>query len=792
MCGLAVRTRGDEIVDIRGDDEDPFSRGHVCPKAVALADVHRDPDRLRQPVRRTARGWEPIGWAAALDLAARRLAEVQQSHGTDAVAVYFGNPTVHSYGAALSSLELARALGTRHRYSATSVDQLPHHLAATLMFGHQLLLPIPDLDRTSFFLVLGANPVASNGSLMTAPGVARRLKELRARGGRLVVVDPRRSETARVADQHLAMRPGTDALLLFALLEVLFAEKLADPGRLRDLTTGWDEIAQLVADFPPERVAVATGVAPAVIRELARDFAAASASGGAVCYGRFGVSTQEFGALAQWLIQVVNVVTGNLDRVGGAMFTRPAFDVVALGARLGQFGHPGKRRTRLRGLPSFGGELPVATLAEEMLTPEAESEGGEGAGSRPSAARGPIRALVTAAGNPVLSSPNGAQLERALPGLDFMVSVDLYINETTRHADLILPPTFGLERDHYDVVFHALAVRNTAKYARAVFPRGADQRHDFEILRGLAERLSAARRQVAAAAARSRGAQGSTSGSGRGGSGLCVDRRGLLARVVARWLTPRRLLALGLRFGPYGAGLRPFSRGLTLARLEQAPHGLDFGPLEPCLPGRLYTPDRRIQLAPPLLVGDVARLERRWLGWLGGVAEGGEAGPATAAVTAAARESVGSREGDVCGGGRQGDQPPASGALVLIGRRHVRSNNSWLHNSHRLVKGPDRCTLMIHPDDAAQRGVVDGEVVRVRSRVGSVDVAVEATADLRPGVVSLPHGWGHHRPGIRQPVAAAHAGVSVNDLTDELLVDELSGNAAFTGVEVWVERLAAP
>ena len=713
MCGLEVRVRDGEVVAIRGDEADPFSRGHVCPKAVALQDVHADPDRLRQPVRRTADGWQTIGWDEALDEAARRLREVQSAHGRDAVALYLGNPTVHSYGASLGSLRLARVLRTRHRYSATSVDQLPHHLVAAAMYGHQLLIPVPDIDRTQFFLVLGANPLASHGSLMTAPGVGRRLKALRARGGRLVVIDPRRTETAAVADQHLAIRPGADALLLLALLHVICAESLAKPGRLRAFADGWEEIERLVAAFPPERVAVATGLDADTIRQLARDFATAES---AVCYGRFGVSTQEFGALGQWLIQLMNAVTGNLDRVGGAMWTKPAVDIVALTARLGQFGHPGKRKTRVRGLPSFGGELPVATLAEEMATP----------------GPGQIRALITAAGNPVLSTPNGGQLERALPALDFMLAVDFYVNETTRHAHLILPPTFALERDHYDLVFHSLAVRNTAKYAPAVFPKADDQRHDFEIFSGLASRMATPDPGV-------------------------TDRA---ARWLAERLTPRRLLALALRFGPWGAGVNPLSAGLTLASLETSPHGVDLGPLEPCLSARLSTKDRRIALTPPSLVADLARLEARF--WPRG--------------------------------GRQAAEPDASpaeaGGLALIGRRHVRSCNSWLHNSSRLVKGPERCTLMLHPDDAAARGVADGERVSVRSRVGRVEAVAEVTPDIRPGVVSLPHGWGHDRPGIRLPVAAAHAGASINDLTDELLVDELSGNAAFSGVAVWVESLA--
>lgn len=702
ICGVEIRVRGEEIVSIRGDREDPFSRGHICPKAVALKDVHADPDRLRQPVRRTSNGWERISWNEAFDEVAERLVATQQAHGRDSVATYFGNPMAHSYSALLSGTLFSRALRSHSRYSATSVDQLPHHFAALHMYGHQLLIPVPDLDRTSFLLVIGANPVTSNGSLMSAPAMARRLKELRARGGRLVVVDPRRTETARLADTHLFIRPGTDALLLLGVLHVLFSGQLARPGRLERISKGWHELHQAAAAFPPERVADACGIGAGDIRRLARDFAGAPS---AACYGRMGASTQRFGALSQWLIQVLNITSGNLDRPGGTLFTQPAFDLVEFAAGIGQRGHYDRRRTRVRGLPEFSGEFPVAALAEEILTP------GEGQ----------VRALVTAAGNPVLSTPNGTQLERALERLDYMVSIDFYINETTRHANVILPPTFALERDHYDLVFHALAIRNTAKYSLPLFAAGADARHDWEIFSELRERIER----------------------------LDPSRTGsLYVRWLMRWMNPRRALARGLRFGPYGPGWNPFGAGLTLGRLAREPHGVDLGPLKPALPERLATPDRLIRLAPAPLLGDLARLEQR----LTNTQPGG-----------------------------------GNGRLELIGRRDLRTNNSWMHNSRRLVKGPARCTLMMHPKDAARRAIADGALVRVSSRVGSVEIPVQVTDEVMPGVVSIPHGWGHHRPAVRLRVASRHAGVSVNDLTDEQALDELCGNAALSGVPVVVE-----
>jgi anaerobic selenocysteine-containing dehydrogenase len=703
MCGVEIRHRGNEIVSIRGDDADPFSRGHICPKALALKDVHEDPDRLRRPVRREGDSWREISWDEALNETAERLLAIQRAHGSEAVASYFGNPQVHSYSGLMGGARLLRALRSRNRYSATSVDQLPHHLVSWLLYGHQLMIPIPDLDRTQFLLVLGANPVVSNGSLMTAPDIAQRLKALRARGGRLVVVDPRRTETAALADTHLFVRPGSDALLLLALLQVIFAEGLAAPGRLADSLVGLEALRTICDEWTPERVAGPTGIDAAHIRQLAREFAASPT---AVCYGRMGVSTQAFGALSQWLIQLLNIVTGNLDREGGAMFTSPALDTRRSGVGFGTPGSFAKRKTRVRGLPEFSGEYPVAALAEEILTPGKDQ----------------IRGLVTAAGNPVLSTPNGGQLSAALPQLEFMVSIDFYINETTRHAHLILPPTFALERDHFDLVFHMLAIRNTVKYCEPLFPRQADQRHDWEICEGLASRLESldpARRPPA------------------------------LARLASRWLTPKRSIALGIRTGERGAGWNPLSAGLTLGRIAREPHGIDLGPLQPCLPQRLWSRDKRIELVPALLRDDLHRLAATF--------------------------------SDV-----PADPPSGSERMSLIGRRDLRTNNSWLHNSQRMVKGPPRCTLQIHPTDAAPRSLTDGAIAVVRSRTGTVRVPVEVTDALMPGVVSLPHGWGHALPGVQLRIARAHAGVSANDLTDERHIDALSGNAALNGVDVWV------
>jgi anaerobic selenocysteine-containing dehydrogenase len=696
ICGIAVEHDGRRVQRIRGDAQDPFSRGHICPKGTALADVQNDPERVRRPLRRVGERWQEIGWDEALDLAASRLAEVQRRHGRDAVAVYRGNPTSHSYSAVLFISQLKDTLATRNFYSASPVDTLPRTLIAATLYGNQAVLPIPDLDRTDFLLALGANPAVSNGSVMTAPDVVARLRAIRARGGRIVVVDPRRTETAELADTHLFIRPGTDALLVASLIRVIFAEGLAKPGRLREFVDGLGEIPALVAPYTPERVAPQVGIPAETIVRLARDFAGAPS---AVCYGRMGTCVQEFGATTTWLVDVLNIATGNLDREGGAMFTTPAADLPRVAALLGQAGHFDRYRSRVSKLPEFNGELPVACFAEEIETP----------------GPGQIRALLTHAGNPVLSLPNGARLDRAFAGLEFMVAIDVYLNETTRHADLILPPTFGLEHEHYPVIFHGIAVRNTAHYSPALLDKPQDARHDWEILTGLTERIARAQ-----------------------------GRAGRAARIKA-WLTgklgPRRLLALMLRFGPYK---------LALSQLEAAAHGIDLGPLEPRLPGVLHE-RTKIALVPELVRRDLPRLEQRL----------------------------------------ERRAPAGPNGLVLISRRTLRSNNSWMHNSERLVSGRHRCVLLIHPEDAASRGLADGARAVLKSRTGEIVVPVAISDEIMPGVVSLPHGWGHGRPGTRLAVASAHAGASVNDVTDETRIDPLSGAAALSGVPVTVSAIAS-
>jgi anaerobic selenocysteine-containing dehydrogenase len=684
ICGLVFTLDegpdGPRVTDVRGNPDDPLSRGHICPKAVALQDVHEDPDRLRRPVRRVGEQWHEVSWDEALDLVAVNLARAVNDHGRDALAVYLGNPNVHSLGSLTHGTAMVKFLRTRNTYTATSVDQLPAQMMAYLMYGHQLLLPVPDLDRTAHFLVFGANPMASNGSLMTVPDFPARLRGLKARGGRMVVVDPRRTETAKAGHEHHFVRPGTDAFVLLAMLHVLFEEGLTAPPPYVD---GLDEVRSAVLPFTPERAETASGLPADVVRRLARELAAAES---AAVYGRVGVSTQEFGLLATWAVQLLNLVTGNLDRPGGVMLTRPAVDAVGRGL-VGR-GHHDRWRSRVRGLPEFGGELPVATLADEISTP----------------GTGQVRALLTVAGNPVSSTPDGKRLGEAIAGLDFVAAVDLYVNETTRHADVILPPTSALERDHYDLVFHVLAVRNTARFTPALFEKPKGALHDWEIYREIVLRTQ--RR---------------------------LDAKGPLKRRLVQQarlrVSPTRTIDLLLRTD---------KARLSVARLRKGP--VDLGPLEPCLPERLMTPGHRVVAAPRQVLDDLDRLD---------------------AV------------------------PAHTGGLLLIGRRHQRDNNSWMHNAPRLTKGRARHQLLMHPDDLAERGILDGTVVRVASAVGEVDVEVQASTDMMPGVVSLPHGYGHRQRGVRLAHAVGLPGASMNDLTDPSVLD-VSGNAVLSGVPVTV------
>jgi len=678
ICGLELQYEGEELVAIRGDEADPFSRGHVCPKGNAIIDLEADPDRLRRPLLRSGGDWREIGWDEAFEYAASRLAAVRTQHGAASVAAYLGNPNVHHFGHIAYLPALLRLLRSPNLFSASSVDQWPHQFTCAAMYGHQFLLPVPDIDRCDYFLMLGANPVASNGSLMTAPGVAKRLKALVARG-KLVLLDPRRTETAQIASEHHFIRPGSDAWFLLAFLQELL--RLGPPkvaafeGRLAGLDTALRDIAAV----DTSDVAARTGIARADIARLAREFHAAPA---AVAYGRIGVSVQAWGTLCQWLLQLVNLVSGNLDREGGALVGEPAIPLTGAGTNAGKHD---RWRSRVRGLPEFAGELPVGVLSEEIETP------GEGQ----------VRALITVAGNPVLSTPDGRRLDAALQSLDFMLAIDIYVNESTRHADLILPPASPLTQYHYDLVFSAFAVRRVARLNTPVRERAPDERADWEIVEGLGQALAP-----------------------------------LLGQHWQALKPPREMIAEGLARG---------HSGLDIDALEAAEHGIDLGPLRPSLLARLQTPDHHIHCAPELLRNELKRLLRE----------------------------PGATPGD---------------GLLLVGRRELRSNNSWMHNAARLVKGKPRHQLLMHPADLDARGLASGERVRVSSAVGVIETEVLASADMMPGVACLPHGFGHGREGVRLRRAGALAGESYNDLSDAAALEGGCGNAALNGIAIRVER----
>lgn len=705
MCGIRIEVQGNKILSIAGDPEDTHSSGHICPKGYALQDLHNDPDRLKKPLRKVDGHWLEVSWEEALDCAAEGLAQVQRQHGNDAVGGYWGNPTSHNLGLLLASGKLRKTLGSRNVFSAGSLDQLPHQLTSYLMFGHAQMFTIPDIDRTDYMLILGANPAASNGSLMSAGNVLARLGAIRERGGKVVLIDPRRTESARYVSEHHFIRPGTDALLLTGMLHHIVTRRLYHPGRLRELVDQWEPVLQMFEPFSLEDLAQGCGIAAGEIIRLAEEFAAAQT---AICYGRMGVSAQSFGALNHWLINLLNIVTGNLDRPGGMMFTEPAVDV---GLKANTAGSFATYRSRVRGLPEFNRELPASVMAEEMLTP------GEGQ----------IKGFICLAGNPVLSSPNGRQLDQALAQLDFMVSVDFYLNETSRHAGIILPPTGPLEHEQFDLVFNLLAVRNVAKFSEPVFAAAPGQLSDWDIVQGLAQRLTALKL-------------------------ASLNQEQTLPLAPAAGPRPAQIIDFALQNGPYGQGFNEHRKngeiihhqhGLSLEVLKAYPSGLDLGPLRPRLPAHLFTAEQKICLAPAPLVDDLQRL----------------------------REQL---------------QPTHQSELLLIGRRDLRTNNSWMHNSQRLVKGKDRCALLMHPEDAARLGLSHQSTAAISSRVGSLRVRIEVTADIMPGVVCLPHGWGHDRDGVALRVAITNPGINTNDLSDELVVDRVSGNAVLNGIPVRV------
>ncbi|MFF0594879.1 molybdopterin oxidoreductase family protein [Streptomyces antibioticus] len=722
-CGLTLTLEGTTVTGARGDRDDVFSKGFICPKGASFAAVDGDPDRLRTPLVRRDGELREATWAEAFDAVAAGVRPLIERYGPHAVGVVLGNPNVHTVAGALYPPLLVAGIGTRSLFTASTVDQMPKHVSSGLLFGDANAIPVPDLDRTSHLLLIGANPLESNGSLCTAPDFPGRLRALKARGGTLTVIDPRRTRTARLADRHVGIRPGTDALLLAAMAHTLFEEDLTDLGALTDHVEGLDELRAALADFTPEAVAPACDVEAATVRALARELAAAPT---AAVYGRIGSCTVPHGTLGSWLVDVLNILTGNLDRPGGALFPQAATDRTPRPAGPGRGFRLGRWHSRVGRHPEAKGELPLSALAEEIDT---ATEDGE-----------PIRALLVVAANPVLSAPDGDRLDKALGSLDFMVSVDPYLNETARHADVVLPPPPPSQSPHHDFAFNTLAVRNQVRYNRPAVPLEDGRMAETEILARLV--LAVTGMHGADPAAVDDLVVGQTLGKAVTEAHSPVHGRdpGELAALLTGDNGPERRLDLMLRLGPYGDGFGARPDGLTLDRLLGHPHGIDLGPLRPRLPQPLKTRSGRVELLPAPIADDLPRLRQ------------------------ALRER------------------PAG--LVLVGRRHLRSNNSWLHNVPALTGGTNRCTLHIHPEDAERLGLRDGGAVRVKGAGGEVTAPAEITDGVRRGVVSLPHGWGHDRPGTRLAHAAADPGVNVNQLLDGSLLDPLSGNAVLNGIPV--------
>jgi anaerobic selenocysteine-containing dehydrogenase len=719
-CGLELTLENGRVTRVRGHAEDVFSQGYLCPKAVALRDLHEDPDRLRRPLIKRNGKFIEATWEEALEEVERRLPLIMAAQGRDSAAIVLGNPVVHKIDLLLYATRLARAMGTHNVFSASTLDQMPKHVSCGLMFGDWLTIPVPDIERTDFLLILGANPMVSNGSLWTVPNFRDKAKALRTRGGKLVVIDPRRTDTAKAADQHFFIRPGADVYFLLGLAHTIFQEDLAKLGRLEKHVAGLAEVKAAVQEFSPERVAQRCGIAADTIRDLARQLAHAKR---AAVYGRVGTCTQEFGTLCSWLVDVLNVLTGHLDEAGGAMFPKAAaFAANTLGKPgKGRGVTTGRRKSRVSGAPEVMGEYPISCLAEEIETP----------------GQGQIKALITVGSNPVLSAPNGPRLSAALGGLDFMLSVDIYLNETTRHADVILPGTSPLEGMHYDAAFTQLSFRNHARVSRPVLPRSPGQPEEWETLTRLA------------AIVMGRGAQADVAQvddelTAQEARRMAGPFAAMLLKIAGRGRGPQRLLDVALRAGPYGDrfGLKP--SGLNLKKVMAAKGGIDLGPLAPRIPEILRTPSGKIELAPSIFLADVKR--------------------AAAGLGSPAAE------------------------LVMIGRRQLHSNNSWMHNLPVLAKS-SRCTVLVNPADAERLGLRDGARARITRGNRCVEANVEISDDMMPGVVSLPHGWGHDLPGVKLSIAAGQPGTNLNALFDENLRDPLSGDAVLTGVPVQMTPL---
>ncbi|MDG2050744.1 MAG: molybdopterin-dependent oxidoreductase [Myxococcota bacterium] len=729
MCGLRIQIEAGQVTKIRPNPKDVWSQGYMCPKGAALGELHHDPDRIRFPQIKREGRFVAVSWSEAFDEIHRRLPPIIESDGIEAMTVYFGNPVAHNFSLSRYAAAFIPMSNIPVTYSAGTVDQWPKNLSSALLFGGMWTFPIPDVDRCEYLIVMGANPHASQGSLLACADLLGRMDAIRERGGRVIVIDPRRTGTVEHADEWLAIRPGGDAALLMAWVNVLFEENRVDLGELEGRVEGLDRVALACRPFTPEAVVDRTGLAADDIRRIARELASADR---AAVYGRIGTCNQEFGTLASWLVDVVNILTAHLDRPGCAMFANPiAWSLTSFRPPEFADGYSfGRWHSRVRGAPEVLGQFPASCLSEEIATP----------------GPGRIRALLTIAGNPVLSTPGGDRLDKALPELDFMISIDNWINETTQHADVILPGQSVLEQPHYDEMIWSWAVRSAGKFSPALFdlPEGAWA--EWEVLLMLAALVNGASPEsIDLEALDQLFFTGLVAGFAQSPGSTIEGRDPAEIVALTPGCGPERILDFQIRTGPFGEGYGADPEGLTLAKVKAEPNGIDLGPMRPRLDQVISTKSGNVELAPEYILGDLPRLE----------------------------ESL------EC----------SQDGLQLISRRHVRSNNSWMHNAPALMTGKDRCTLLIHPEDARPRGLEDGMQAEVQSRAGRVEVAVEVTEEMRPGVVCLPHGFGHDRPGTRLAVASARPGICNNVLAPGDLVDHLSGNAQVNGIPVEV-RLA--
>lgn len=724
-CGLLVKVdrATNTVLSIQGDPDDHRSQGYVCAKSQAFKYVYDDPERLRHPVKRTEHGWEAISWDEALDTVAKRFNEIRAQHGNDAIAFFVGEPTGHDYGAQLYLQPLMKLLQTGRFFSAGTVDQHPQQMVCWALFGQQWLFPVPDIDHTDLFICMGGNPVVSQGSIMAAPDIKRRLAALKARGGHCVVIDPRRSETAVLADQHIFIKPGTDAFFLLAFVHVLFEQGRIDLGRLGPVIDGVEALRVVAADFTPENTAAITGVDAMVLRELVALYGATER---AALYGRIGLCSQKFGTLAHWLVCAISLLTGKLDARGGMMFPRPATG--STGPAGPDLVAPyGRWFSKVRGFPETCGELPASLMAEEITAPGADK----------------VRGVITLCGNPVLSVPNGKRIREALKTVDFMVALDIYINETTSQADIILPSTVHMENDNYDLAYQGTTVRNFANYSPPVLPAAPGLKPQWEILLELTARMAGMDAQAMDALIM-QGLAAQLAETAQA-TGRALDAATILDKAGPSG--PASMLDAMLRNGPYGDGFDDAAEGLSLAKLKAGNRCVDLGPLQPRLPETLCTPNGRIDLMHEIFTNDLPRLR------------------AAFAL----------------------HQPAGPNDMLLIGRRHVRDMNTWLHNLTPYVRGKNRCTLKVHPADAQRIGLRDGGSAKVSSRVGEAEVPVEISDEVMPGVVSLPHGFGHRYAEAQQSNAKTILpGISCNDLIDDEVLDVASGTSVVNGAAVQV------